>query len=205
MPSRSSAPIRWTASAGRRSPSSSATCAPSTPASIPAESYAALAEPDDRLRAIAVLQQKAQSLEAEIAERKRAEQELRRKEAELRDFFENAVVGLHWVGPDGTILWANQAELDLLGYSAEEYVGRHIAEFHADPEVIDGHPRRSRGEGDPARLRGAAALQGRRDQARADQLERPLGRRARSSTPAASPSISPGASSRSDASPSSTR
>jgi PAS domain S-box-containing protein/excisionase family DNA binding protein len=103
---------------------------------VPAESYAALTSPDDRLRAIAVLQQKAQSLQVEIAERKRAEQELRRTEAELRDFFEQAVVGLHWVGADGMILWANQADLDLLGYSAEEYVGHHIAEFHADPEVI---------------------------------------------------------------------
>lgn len=44
---------------------------------IPAESYSALASLDDRLRAIAVLQQKAQSLEAELVRRKRAEQELR--------------------------------------------------------------------------------------------------------------------------------
>jgi PAS domain S-box-containing protein/excisionase family DNA binding protein len=104
---------------------------------VPAESYMSLTGPDDRLRAIAVLQQKAQSLQAEIAERKRAEQELRRKEAELRDFFEQAVVGLHWVGEDGTILWANQAELDLLGYPPEEYIGHHIADFYADPEVIE--------------------------------------------------------------------
>ena len=68
--------------------------------------------------------------------RKRAEDELRQKEAELTDFVENATVGLHWVGPDGTILWANRAELDLLGYTQKEYVGRNIAEFHADPAVI---------------------------------------------------------------------
>lgn len=29
---------------------------------------------------------------------------------ELRDFLENAAEGLHWAGPDGTILWANHAE-----------------------------------------------------------------------------------------------
>ena len=56
---------------------------------------------------------------------------------ELRDFFENAVDGMHWVGPDGTILWANRAELELLGYRREEYLGRPIAEFHVDPPVID--------------------------------------------------------------------
>jgi PAS domain S-box-containing protein len=72
----------------------------------------------------------------QFIERKTAEDELRRSEQELADFFENATVGLHWVGPDGTILRANRAELDLLGYSREEYVGRHIADFHADEDVI---------------------------------------------------------------------
>jgi len=57
--------------------------------------------------------------------------------AELADFVENAVEGLHRVGPDGTILWANRAELQMLGYAWEEYVGRHIAEFHVDPETIE--------------------------------------------------------------------
>jgi PAS domain S-box-containing protein len=41
------------------------------------------------------------------------------------------------VGPDGTILWANQTELDLLGYSREEYLGPNVAEFDVDPPVID--------------------------------------------------------------------
>ncbi len=45
---------------------------------IPAESYMALPTANDRLRAIAELQQKAQSLETEIAERRRAEVRLRR-------------------------------------------------------------------------------------------------------------------------------
>src|SRR5262249_54769112 len=61
---------------------------------------------------------------------------LRRSEAVLRDFIETSTIGLHWVGADGTILWVNQAELDLLGYAREEYVGRNIAEFHADESVI---------------------------------------------------------------------
>jgi PAS domain S-box-containing protein len=64
-------------------------------------------------------------------------EELRRRERELADFIENASVGLHWVGADGTILWANQAELDLLGYTREEYIGRAITEFHADQDVIN--------------------------------------------------------------------
>jgi PAS domain S-box-containing protein len=56
--------------------------------------------------------------------------------ADYEDFFQNGAVPLHLVGPDGTILSANQAELDLLGYAADDYVGRHITEFHADQNAI---------------------------------------------------------------------
>jgi len=63
-------------------------------------------------------------------------EQLERSQRDLEDFFENAVVPLHWVGSDGSILRANQAELDLLGYTRDEYVGRQIAEFHADAPVI---------------------------------------------------------------------
>jgi PAS domain S-box-containing protein len=76
-------------------------------------------------------------IKRDITERKRAEEALQRREAELTDFFENATIGLHWVGPDGTILRVNQAELDMLGYNREEYVGHNIAEFHLDKEVIE--------------------------------------------------------------------
>jgi PAS domain S-box-containing protein len=73
----------------------------------------------------------------DITDRKRAEEASRRSEQELSDFFETATIGLHWVGPDGIILRVNQAELDLLGYTRDEYVGRHIAEFHSDCHVIE--------------------------------------------------------------------
>ena len=73
----------------------------------------------------------------DITDRQHAAHAVRRSEANLRDFVENATVGLHWVGPDGIILWANQTELNLLGYTRDEYVGRHIAEFHVDAAVIN--------------------------------------------------------------------
>ena len=50
-----------------------------------------------------------------------------RSERELATSSRMRPFGLHWVGPDGTILRANRAELDMLGYSREEYVGRPIA------------------------------------------------------------------------------
>jgi PAS domain S-box-containing protein len=62
--------------------------------------------------------------------------ELRRKNQEFEDFFENGAIGLHIVSGEGIILRANKAELNLLGYTSEEYLGRHIAEFHIDAPVI---------------------------------------------------------------------
>lgn len=50
---------------------------------IPAESYAALSSPDARLREISLLQQKARSLEAEVARRKDAEQALQERLREI--------------------------------------------------------------------------------------------------------------------------
>ena len=104
---------------------------------LPAESCTAMHSSNEaQLRAIALLQQRAASLEAEISERRRAEEALRRCHDELKCFFENATIGLHWVCQDGTVKWANRAEFELLGYSEAEYVGHHIAEFHADKEIV---------------------------------------------------------------------
>jgi len=73
----------------------------------------------------------------DVTEQRKAEIALERSERELSDFFSNASVPLHWIGPDGVILRANQAELDLLGYTRDEYVGHHVSRFHVDRDVID--------------------------------------------------------------------
>jgi PAS domain S-box-containing protein len=52
---------------------------------------------------------------------------------DLRDFVQNAPVGMHEIGPDHRILWANRAELDLLGYREQDYVGRDMSEIFIDP------------------------------------------------------------------------
>jgi PAS domain S-box-containing protein len=84
----------------------------------------------DIARKIAFLEQRAACLEAEIAQRKKVEEQ-------LRDFLHNATEGIHQVADDGKILWANEAELEMLGYDADEYIGRRIQDFHADQVVID--------------------------------------------------------------------
>jgi PAS domain S-box-containing protein len=90
-------------------------------------------------------------------DRTRLAHEVRISKIDLEDFFENAVVAMHLIGSDGSILRANRAELALLGYEDTEYVGHNIAKFHADANTIeDILARLSRGEKldkYPARLR----------------------------------------------------
>jgi PAS domain S-box-containing protein len=59
-----------------------------------------------------------------------------RDERKLIDFVDTAAIGLHWVGSDGTILWANPSDYEPLGYAADEYIGHNIQEFHADADII---------------------------------------------------------------------
>ncbi len=42
----------------------------------------------------------------------------------LRDFFDNAPIGFHIFGPDRMFIDINQAELDMIGYTYEEVVGK---------------------------------------------------------------------------------
>ena len=75
---------------------------------IPDESYTLLASPDERLRAITLLQQKATTLEAEIAERQAAEERLRISENRYRRLFEASTDGILLVEPrSGLITDAN--------------------------------------------------------------------------------------------------
>ena len=70
-------------------------------------------------------------------ELKEAKEAAELKERQLFDFMENATVGLTWIGADGIVRWANKRELQMLGYERTEYVGQHVANFHADRKVID--------------------------------------------------------------------
>ena len=105
---------------------------------IPAESYNALATPDERLRAITLLQQKAESLHAEIMERKEVEKALRISETRYRRLFEAARDGVLILDPrTRKILDANPFMEELLGYPREELIGKELFEIglHKDEQA----------------------------------------------------------------------
>jgi PAS domain S-box-containing protein len=72
-----------------------------------------------------------------IEAQKKLEAELEKSRNALVEFAENANVPLHCVNQEGTIVWANHAELNLLGYTNEEYIGQPIARFHANQATIN--------------------------------------------------------------------
>ena len=72
----------------------------------------------------------------DITEQTRARAELENSRLALMDFAENASVGLQWIDRDGIIIWANKAELELLGYTPEEFFGQPVSRFHADSKAI---------------------------------------------------------------------
>jgi PAS domain S-box-containing protein len=56
---------------------------------------------------------------------------------EADQVLENATEAFHIISPRGIIVWANKKELELLGYSKDEYIGHHISEFYTDRFVIN--------------------------------------------------------------------
>jgi two-component system, chemotaxis family, CheB/CheR fusion protein len=70
-----------------------------------------------------------------ISARKKSEVDRRVLEGQFKALFENGAVGIQFLDLEGRILRANQAELDLLGLSGQEVVGRPFAEFLAEPQA----------------------------------------------------------------------
>jgi len=71
-------------------------------------------------------------LRRQIAELRLQVADPSRGEALVKALLDEAANAIHWVDAKGTIIWATKAELAMLGYSADEYIGRPIADFHVD-------------------------------------------------------------------------
>ena len=100
---------------------------------IPGESYITLTDPDERLRAISLLQQKSNSLEVETAERKRVEAALLESEARFRFLAEAMPQKIFTARPDGDVDYFNPQWSQFTGLSFEEIRGWGWTQFiHPD-------------------------------------------------------------------------
>ena len=70
--------------------------------------------------------QMAASLEQREAERKRAEEALRKSGEKFRELFDHAPVGYHEFDIEGRITNVSRTELEMLGYTLEERIGQFI-------------------------------------------------------------------------------
>jgi len=74
----------------------------------------------------------------DITERKQAEEKLRQSEERFRNIFENTTIGIYQTAPDGRILMANPALVQMLGFeSFDELAKRNLEQEGFEP----GYPR----------------------------------------------------------------
>lgn len=102
---------------------------------IPGEDYTLLGGEEHRLRSLAHLQQRAQSLETEM--------ELRRSEARFR-FLVEAVrdYAIFMLDPSGRIISWNLGAERIKGYKPSEIIGQHFSSFYPEEDVQSGKPQR---------------------------------------------------------------
>lgn len=70
----------------------------------------------------------------DITRRKRMQEALRESEARFRSIFENSAIGMYRTTPDGRILAANPALLEMLGYASfDEFAARNLEDKGYEP------------------------------------------------------------------------
>jgi len=100
-------------------------------------------------RNAAIARERLAQLERETAQRRRAEEDARQAEDQLRLTFEHAPVGLCRVGPDGSFLDVNPQFCAISGYPRQELLHRNFREItypEADPSGIEEYARLWKGE-----------------------------------------------------------
>ena len=107
---------------------------------IPGESYTALVSQDERLRRIAHLQQKAQALETEIAERRQIEERLRRSQAELESLVEQRTAALRQLS--SRLLSLQDSERRRIARELHDSLGQYLVALKLNVDMLRQSPGR---------------------------------------------------------------
>ena len=107
---------------------------------IPGESYTELVSQDERLRTIAQLQQKAQALETEVAERRLAEEKLRRNQAELESLVEKRTSALRQLS--SRLLSLQDSERRRIARELHDSLGQYLVALKLNVEILRQSPAR---------------------------------------------------------------
>ena len=67
--------------------------------------------------------------------RRNAEEELRKSEELFRELYDGAPVGYHEIDTEGRVVHVNRADLEMLGYTADEVLGKYIWEFNVEENL----------------------------------------------------------------------
>lgn len=83
------------------------------------------------------LQVNNKQLQQEVQQRKKAEENLLENERRYRSLFEKTNNAVFIIGMDYKLIEVNRQASELLGYSADELVGRHMNDFTVDTEATN--------------------------------------------------------------------
>jgi len=105
---------------------------------IPVESYTSLVNDEQRLRSISFLQQKAQALETEMAERKKVEEALRRSQAQLESTVEQRTTALRQLS--SRLLTMQDTERRRIARELHDSLGQYLVGLKLNLEILKRTP-----------------------------------------------------------------
>jgi len=84
---------------------------------------------------LAALRQRVKELEESARKHQQAEEALEESKEKYRQIYDEAPIGFHELNSEGNIVQVNRAELEILGYTAEEMLSQPVWKFVVEEEL----------------------------------------------------------------------